>query len=61
MISVKLNREGNQEYCACHINGSAYEIAVEYAALSRKMATKFPHVLEMSEVLIDELEEGIND
>ena len=61
MISVKLNREGNKDYCRCHINGSAYEIATEYAALSKKIATKFPHVLEISEILIDELEEDIND
>lgn len=61
MISVKLNREGDKEYCACHINGSAYEIAVEYAVLSKKIAMKFPHVLEMSEILIDDLEEGAND
>ena len=61
MISVKLNREGNEEYCSCHINGSAYEIAAEYAALSKKIATKFPHVLEMSEILIDEMEEHAHD
>ena len=61
MITVRFNREGYEEHCACHINGSAYEIAVEYAVLSKKIATKFPNVLQMSEALIDELEEMPND
>ena len=55
MINVMYHKEGIDERCESHIHGSVYEIAMEYAVLSKKIAEKFPEVLEISQILVGEI------
>ena len=55
MINVMYHKEGMAERCECHIQGLVYELAMEYAVLSKKIAEKFPEVLEISQILVGEI------
>ena len=55
MINVMYHKEGAEEGCETHVQGSVYELAMEFAVLSKKIAEKFPEVLEISQILISEI------
>lgn len=55
MINVMYHKEGIEERCETHVQGSVYELAMEFAVLSKKIAEKFPEVLEISQILIGEI------
>ena len=54
MINVMVSKEGTDERCMCYIKGSVYDLAMEYTVLSKKLAENYPHVIELSQVLLEE-------
>lgn len=52
MIESKAKHIENHWDVTCKLYGDAEEIAVEYAALTEKIASQYPQILKQSELIL---------
>ena len=55
MINAMFHKEGSQERCLVQVKGSVYELAMEFAVISKKIAEEFPEVLEITQIMIGDI------